>query len=124
MRVLRLFVRSDPHAGCMDGTAVTATGELCRRGDVATPAGYAVFDCETTGTDPERDEIVSLALVLLDADGNETCRFGSLVRPSCPIPKEASAIHGIADADVAEAPTFTELAGQLLGLLEGRVFVA
>jgi glycosyltransferase involved in cell wall biosynthesis len=30
--------------------------------------GYAVFDCETTGTDPD-DEIVSLALILLDRDG-------------------------------------------------------
>ena len=72
----------------------------------------------------ERDEIVSFALVLLDPDGNETGRFGSLTRPSCPIPEEASAIHGIRDADVADAPTFAELAGQLLERLDGRVFVA
>ena len=70
------------------------------------------------------DEIVELALVLLDRDGVETGRFGSLVRPSCPIPEEATAIHGISDADVADAPPFAELAGRLLGLLEGRVFVA
>lgn len=108
----------------MAGTPVTAPGELCRRSDVPTFPGYAVFDCETTGTDPERDEIVSLALVLLDPDGNETVRFGSLIRPSCPIPEEASAIHGIRDADVADAPTFAELAGKLLELLDGRVFVA
>ena len=122
--MLRLSVRSGIHARCMAGTPVTAPGELCRRGEVPTSAGYAVFDCETTGTDPERDEIVSFALVLLDPDGDETGRFGSLVRPSCPIPEEASAIHGIRDADVADAPTFAELAGRLLELLGGRVFVA
>ena len=108
----------------MAGTLVTAPGELCRRGEVPTSAGYAVFDCETTGTDPECDEIVSLALVLLDPNGNEISRFGSLVRPSRRIPEEASAIHGIRDADVANAPTVAELAGKLLELLGGRVFVA
>ncbi|HSS73925.1 MAG TPA: 3'-5' exonuclease [Gaiellaceae bacterium] len=103
---------------------MTAPGEIRRRGNIPTSAGYAVFDCETTGTDPERDEIVSFALVLLDPDGNETGRFGSVVRPSCAIPEEASAIHGIRDADVADAPTLAELAGQLLERLDGRVFVA
>ena len=120
----RLSVRSGIHARRMAGTPVTAPGELCRRGDVPTSPGYAVFDCETTGTDPERDEIVSLALVLLDPDGKKTVRFGSLIRPSRPIPEEASAIHRIRDADVADAPTFAELAGQLIVLLGSRVFVA
>jgi DNA polymerase III epsilon subunit-like protein len=108
----------------MSGVAATAAGEFRRRREVPTRPGYAVFDCETTGTDPDRDEIVSLALVLLDPDGNETDRFGSLVRPSCPIPEAVSAIHGILDADVADAPSFTELAGHLLELLGARVFVA
>lgn len=52
-----------------------------RRSEVAAPAGYAVFDCETTGTRTEVDEIVSLALVRLDADGGETVRYDRLVRP-------------------------------------------
>jgi len=102
----------------------SAPGALRRRGEVPVPSGYAVFDCETTGTDPEEDEIVSLALVLLDRDGVETERFSSLVRPSRPIPEDATAIHGISDADVADAPAFAQFAGRLLGLLDGRVFVA
>ena len=88
------------------------------------PAGYAVFDCETTGVQPETDEIVSFALVLLDSDGVETKRVDALVRPSVPIPTEASAVHGIYDADVADAPAFAELAGNLRELLGDRVFVA
>ncbi len=99
-------------------------GSVRARGEVPPPAAYAVFDCETTGTDPGADEIVSLAVVRLDADGAETSRFSRLVRPSRPIPAEAIAVHGIADDDVAGAPPFAEIAHELLGALEGAVFVA
>jgi DNA polymerase III epsilon subunit family exonuclease len=99
-------------------------GRVCRRSDMAAPAGYAVFDCETTGTTPGRDEIVSVALVRLDADGVETSRLASLVRPSGSIPAEATAVHGISDADVASAPRFAAIAPALLAELEGAVFVA
>ena len=79
-------------------------GVVRARGDVPAPLAYAVFDCETTGTNPSRDEIVSLAVVRLDADGVEQRRYARLVRPSRPIPPEATAVHGIADRDVAAAP--------------------
>ncbi|MGH3050876.1 MAG: 3'-5' exonuclease [Gaiellaceae bacterium] len=102
----------------------TIPGRVRRRSEVAVPAGYAVFDCETTGTSPGRDEIVSLALVRLDADGVEVGRCSSLVRPSCPIPREATAVHGISYRDVAGAPTLAEVAPELLRLLDGAVFVA
>src|SRR5207253_461188 len=88
------------------------------------PAAYAVFDCETTGTAPGRDEIVSLALVRLASDGVEVARYGRLVRPSRSIPAEATAVHGIGDADVAKAPAFAEVADEVLGLLVDAVFVA
>jgi DNA polymerase III epsilon subunit family exonuclease len=99
-------------------------GTVRPRREVAAPAAYAVFDCETTGTDPGADEIVSLAVVRLDADGVETARSARLVRPSRPIPAEATAVHGIDDDDVAGAPRFAEIAGGVVGLLEGAVFVA
>ncbi len=103
---------------------VSSPGRIRRREEVPRPAAYAVFDCETTGTTPGLDEIVSLALVRLDGDGVETDRYARLVRPSRPIPREATAVHGIGDEDVAGAPRFAELAGELLGLLDGAVFVA
>jgi DNA polymerase III epsilon subunit-like protein len=99
-------------------------GRVRRRSEVPAPAAYAVFDCETTGTTPGADEIVSLALVRLDPDGAETVRYATLVRPSRPIPAEATAVHGIGDADVAGAPGFAAIAAKLLGLFEGAVFVA
>ena len=88
------------------------------------PVAYAVFDCETTGTTPGLDEIVSLAAVRLDADGVETARFARLVRPSRPIPAEATAVHGIGDEDVVSAPPFAEIAREVCDLLDGAVFVA
>ena len=83
-----------------------------------------MVDVETTGTSVEADEIVSLAVLRLDADGRELERFASLVRPAGPIPAEATAVHGIDDAAVRGAPTFAELAPELRALLEGAVFVA
>jgi DNA polymerase III epsilon subunit family exonuclease len=99
-------------------------GAVRARRDVPPPAAYAVFDCETTGTDPAHDEIVSMALVLLDVDGAEKARRTWLVRPRQPIPAEATAVHGIADRDVAGAPLFADIAAGVSSLLEGAVFVA
>lgn len=99
-------------------------GTFGRHGEVAAPTAYAVVDVETTGTDLETDEIVSLAVVRLDPDGVETARLATLVRPSRPIPVEATAVHGITDADVADAPSLAEVAPPLLTLLDGAVFAA
>lgn len=99
-------------------------GRVVRRGDVAPPLAYAVVDVETTGTDPEADEIVSLAVVRLDPDGVETARYATLVRPRRPIPAEATAVHGITDADVADAPALGDVAPPVLEPLDGAVFAA
>jgi DNA polymerase III epsilon subunit family exonuclease len=99
-------------------------GSVRGRAEVPAPSGYVVFDCETTGTDVAEDEVVSLALVRLDQDGLEASRYTVLVRPSQPIPAEATAVHGISDADVARAPMFAEIAVELLGRLADAVFVA
>lgn len=65
---------------------------------------FVVVDTETTGLG-EDAEIVSIAIV--DQAGDVL--LSSLVKPSGPIPFEAVRIHGIADAKVEGAPTFSEL---------------
>lgn len=99
-------------------------GSLQMRDEVPRPDGYAVFDCETTGTTPGLDEIVSFAVIRLDADGRELDRLVRVVRPAQPIPAGATAVHGISDEDVRCAPRFADVAGELVALLEGAVFVA
>jgi len=67
------------------------------------------FDLETTGLDPQRDRIVELAAVKIRPDGSreeKTKRFN----PGMSIPKEASAVHGITDADVKNEPPFSKVA--------------
>ena len=58
-------------------------------------SGYAVIDLETTGTDPEADRIVSLALIGLDEVGSLSDTLHVFVDPERPIPPEATRIHGI-----------------------------
>jgi DNA polymerase-3 subunit epsilon len=76
------------------------------------------FDLETTGTDTENDRIVQIGLVRIEPSG-ERRSYESLVNPGQPIPPEATRIHGIADADVRDQPTFGGLLGELEALLAG-----
>lgn len=66
-----------------------------------------VVDFETTGPDPSTCTPVEVGLVRFE-QGQPAERWGSLVNPGCPIPPEASAVHGITDADVASAPNFAD----------------
>ncbi len=57
-----------------------------------------IFDSETTGLGSD-DEFVQLGVI--DLQGNTV--LDALVRPSRPIPPDATAIHRLTDADVAGA---------------------
>lgn len=61
-------------------------------------------DFETTGVIPGVDAAVEVALVRFDA-GTPVERFSTRVNPGRPIPAEATKVHGISDADVANAPS-------------------
>lgn len=76
------------------------------------------FDLETTGTDPASDRIVEIAAIRLEPDGSRSSRCRRL-NPERPIPRGASAVHGIRDEDVADCPTFKQVARSLLAFLEG-----
>ena len=64
------------------------------------------FDLETTGVDPQTDRIVELSVLRVEPDGSRQSRTRR-INPGRPIPKEATAVHGISDADVADQPTLT-----------------
>ena len=80
----------------------------------------AFFDLESTGLNKKTDRIVSIAILRYEP-GREADpkRIHYLVNPGIHIPAEATAIHGISDEDVADAPTFADLAGVVLKDLEG-----
>ena len=76
----------------------------------------AFIDLETTGTSPSSDRIVEIAILKLHPDGTEDFRC-KRVNPGVPIPAEATAVHGITDADVANEPAFASYARSLRDFL-------
>ena len=76
------------------------------------------FDLETTGIDPATDRIVEISILRVELDGTRQVRTRR-INPGRPIPKEATAVHGIRDEDVADAPSFRQIARGLLEFLEG-----
>lgn len=77
----------------------------------------AFFDLETTGINTATDRIVEIAILKVMPDGTKES-YTQLVNPTIPIPAEASAVHGIYDADVALMPTFAHLAPEIKEFLE------
>jgi len=65
---------------------------------------YLVMDTETTGIDPAEHRAVEAAAVVVGA-GQITCAFTTYLNPNRTIPAQASAVHGLVDDDVKDAPT-------------------
>ena len=76
------------------------------------------FDLETTGTNINSDRIVEICYLKVYPNGNEESKT-LRINPEMPIPAESSAVHGIFDADVADCPTFKEVAKSIANDIEG-----
>jgi DNA polymerase-3 subunit epsilon len=79
---------------------------------------WVILDTETTGLDTD-DEIIQVAAVAPDG----TAILDEMVRPTKPIPSEATAIHGIRDEDVETAPFFPEVFDRLRAAVEGKTII-
>lgn len=75
------------------------------------------FDLETTGVNITTDRVVEIAILKVHPNGKEESHRW-LVNPEMPIPKEVTDIHGISDADVADKPTFKEVAKEVHNLIK------
>ena len=68
------------------------------------------FDSETTGLDTNQARMIQLGAVrIVHGEVDETSIFQELINPGVPIPPESQAIHGISDADVADARSFDKV---------------
>ncbi|BCB25988.1 hypothetical protein SKTS_08740 [Sulfurimicrobium lacus] len=79
-------------------------------------------DLETTGATAATDRITEIGIVEVSVEG--VSEWSSLVNPGVPISSFIERLTGISDAMVAGAPTFAELAEEVLARLQGRLFVA
>jgi DNA polymerase-3 subunit epsilon len=79
------------------------------------------FDLETTGMNVGTDRIVEISYLKIYPDQHEESKTYR-VNPCMAIPPEITAIHGISNEDVKDAPTFKEIAQTLANTFEGCDF--
>lgn len=83
---------------------------------------FAVVDVETTGLSPQRDRVLEVAIVRLDATGAVVDEWVTRIDPEGPV--GAIHIHGIRQADVVGRPRFADVAGTIVARLSGLAVVA
>ena len=75
------------------------------------------FDLETTGISIVKDRIIEIAIVKIFPEGNQKEKTWR-VNPQCPIPNEATLIHGITDKDVENEPSFKDLSNDIYNFIK------
>lgn len=84
---------------------------------------FAVLDFETTGILPSRKHrVVEIGITHVEDDGSISGQWETLVNPQRDLGPQH--IHGIRSADLLDAPTFEDVAPDVLALLRDRTFVA
>ena len=86
-------------------------------------ATFSCFDFETNGLSPSRDRVIEVAVIRVRG-GKLRDRWTTLVNPGDGADVGRTDIHGIKREWLSDAPTFTEIAGDLLALFHGTLLVA
>jgi DNA polymerase-3 subunit epsilon len=71
------------------------------------------FDLEATGLNVIRDRIMQIGIIKHFKNGKEPEQLDMLINPGIPIGLEALGVHGITPKDVANKPTFAQVAEKL-----------
>jgi DNA polymerase-3 subunit epsilon len=118
---------SPPHARVETPTPAEAVHDA--RGQTTRPLGlpagtprFVVLDVETTGLSASSHRIVELALLTTDPSGRVLDEWSTRLNPQGPV--GATHIHGITDAEVAHAPSFSDVLAELNQRLAGAAVVA
>lgn len=86
---------------------------------------YLVFDLETTGLyADEGDQIIEIGAVLIRDLQIVEKGFQTLVNPGIPIPEASTAVHGISDEQVEDAPKVEAALRDFFKFAEGKTWVA
>ncbi len=84
---------------------------------------YSIIDIETTGLNARKDRITEIAIIVHDGE-KIVDRFETLVNPECRIPYNITALTGISNKMVADAPVFCEIARKVVEITEDTTIVA
>lgn len=83
---------------------------------------WVVVDVETTGIDPQRHRVISVAALALADDGSVEKSLVSLLDPGVdPGPTE---VHGLTRAMLTGQPQFSAIASRIEDMVRGRILVA
>ena len=77
-----------------------------------------IFDLETTGLAVGEEKIIEIAFEKIMPSGEIVSRV-ERINPGKPIPEDSTRVHGIVDADVADAPSFAKLSYDLFSAFDG-----
>ena len=92
--------------------------------DPAPPDEWVALDCETTGLNVHRDEIISIGALRIVGDRLLTSeRLELLVRPSRPIKSDSVRVHGLRERDVAGGLEIDDAMAQLMRFIGSRPLV-
>ena len=110
--------------GC-EGYLIEDAPEIVAGGDhrALEDAAFVVLDFETTGLNPNMDEIIEIGAVRLE-HGREVGEFSQLIDPGRAIPEKVVELTGINAAMLAGQPTLAEVFPKFAKFLEGAVLVA
>jgi len=115
------FARDGIGRWCLRDGAATAWPSIAK---MLKQESYAVVDVESTGSrHTAGDRITEIAVVVVK-NGVATTAFETLINPDRPIPPMISSLTNITSSMVRNAPRFRDVCDQLIGALEGHIFVA
>lgn len=92
--------------------------------DALATLSFAVVDVETTGSQPTFGDRITEVGITVVRDGRLADSFETLVNPQRPIPPYVTRLTNITWDMVRDAPTFAEIAPQVVATLSGHVFAA
>ncbi|TRZ88033.1 MAG: 3'-5' exonuclease [Streptomycetaceae bacterium] len=87
------------------------------------PQDYAIVDLETSGLEPSGARVIEIAILLMNAEGVILEEYATLINPGNG-EVGPTFIHHITEEAVSTAPTFKEVAGDILQRLDNRIIVA
>ncbi len=85
---------------------------------------YICFDCETTGLDVQKDDIISIGAVLIkDNTILASKKFVKFVKPETTIQEEAIKVHHIREMDLVNADKLDDVLDEFLEFIGNRTLV-
>lgn len=92
---------------------------ITRRTNVDNLFPFVAIDTETTGVDPEHDEIIEVSAIKFGLDFKPKAAFSTLCKARGGIPATASRVNNITEEMVADCPYFEQVAAQFQEFISG-----